>query len=104
LHRYKKQRTLSLKNELTAHFKTKYERVNNLWQKANKKELSATQRKDLLSVLKARFEKNKHRHKGIEWAKVQARLEAATDKLWSLNEMEQTGGEPDVVGMDKKTG
>lgn len=72
--------------------------------KGNKKELSAAQHKELLSVLKARFEKNKHRHKGIEWAKVQARLETATEKLWSLNEMEQTGGEPDVVGMDKKTG
>lgn len=72
--------------------------------KGNKRELSAAQRKELLSILKARFEKNKHRHKGIEWVKVQARLEAATDKLWSLNEMEQTGGEPDVVGADKKTG
>lgn len=72
--------------------------------KGNKKELSAAQRKELLSVLNARFEKNKHRHKGIKWAKVQARLEASTEKLWSLNEMEQTGGEPDVVGMDKKTG
>lgn len=72
--------------------------------KGNKKELSAAQRKELLDVLKTRFEKNKHRHKGTEWAKVQARLEAATEKLWSLNEMEQTGGEPDMVGMDKKNG
>jgi hypothetical protein len=69
-----------------------------------KKKLSAEQRKDLLSVLKARFEKNKSRHKGIEWANVQIKLEAANEKLWSLNEMERTGGEPDVVGYDKKTG
>jgi len=58
----------------------------------------------LLSVLKARFEKNMHRHKGHEWSKVQARLEENADKLWSLDEMESTGGEPDVVGYDKKTG
>ncbi len=54
--------------------------------------------------MKARFEENKNRHIGLEWAKVQAKLEANTDKLWSLNEMERTGGEPDVVGHDKKTG
>lgn len=66
----------------------------------NKKELSLEQREELLKVLKARFEKNLHRHKGIEWAKVQAKLDANTDKLWSLNEMEGTGGEPDVVGHD----
>ncbi len=71
---------------------------------ANKKELSAAQRKTLLAALKARFEKNMNRHKGIEWAKVLARLEAAATKLWSLNEMESTGGEPDVAGHDKKTG
>jgi hypothetical protein len=71
---------------------------------SNKKELSAGQREELLSVLKARFEKNMNRHKGVEWAKVQAKLEANTAKLWSLNEMEKTGGEPDVVGHDKKTG
>jgi Protein of unknown function (DUF4256) len=70
----------------------------------NKKQLSQEQRKELLSTLKARFEKNMNRHKGLEWAKVQARLEANTEKLWSLNEMEKTGGEPDVVGCDKKTG
>src|ERR1700751_5708510 len=70
----------------------------------NKKELSPKQREELLRVLKARFEKNMNRHKGLEWAKVQAKLEANTDKLWSLNEMERTGGEPDVVGQDKKTG
>jgi hypothetical protein len=71
---------------------------------AGKKELSAGQREELLSVLKSRFEKNMNRHKGVEWAKVQAKLEADTAKLWSLNEMEKTGGEPDVVGHDKKTG
>jgi hypothetical protein len=72
--------------------------------KSGKKELSSEQRKDLLKALRARFEKNMNRHKGLEWAKVQARLEAKPDKLWSLNEMERTGGEPDVVGHDKKTG
>src|SRR4026209_53944 len=70
----------------------------------NRKELSPKQRQELLTVLKARFEKNMKRHKGLEWAKVQAKLEANTEKLWSLNEMETTGGEPDVVGYDKKTG
>src|SRR3974377_1831990 len=72
--------------------------------KSNKKELSPDQREGLLTALKARFEKNMNRHKGLEWAKVQARLEANTEKLWSLNEMERTGGEPDVVGYDNKTG
>jgi hypothetical protein len=71
---------------------------------SNKKELSPEQREELLTALKARFEKNMKRHKGLEWAKVQAKLEANTEKLWSLNEMERTGGEPDVVGHDKKTG
>ena len=70
----------------------------------NKKELSPEQREELVRALKARFEKNMNRHKGLEWAKVQAKLEANTEKLWSLNEMETTGGEPDVVGLDKKTG
>jgi hypothetical protein len=69
-----------------------------------KKELLPEQREELLKALKARFEKNMNRHKGLEWAKVQAKLEANTEKLWSLNEMERTGGEPDVVGHDKKTG
>ena len=69
-----------------------------------KKKLSAEQREELLRALKARFAKNMNRHKGLEWAKVQAKLEANTEKLWSLNEMESTGGEPDVVGFDKKTG
>ena len=69
-----------------------------------RKELSPREREELLGTLKARFEKNMNRHKGLEWAKVQSRLEANTDKLWSLNEMERTEGEPDVVGRDKKTG
>ena len=69
-----------------------------------KKKLSKEQRNELLKVLKSRFEKNMGRHKGIEWAGVQARLEANPDKLWVLDDMEATGGEPDVVGQDKKTG
>jgi hypothetical protein len=69
-----------------------------------KKKLSPEQRAALLGALKARFEKNMNRHKGLEWAKVQAKLEVNPEKLWSLNEMEGTGGEPDVVGYDKKTG
>ena len=69
-----------------------------------KKELSPKQRDELLAALKARFEKNLDRHQGLVWAKVQARLEAKPDKLWSLAEMERTGGEPDVVGQDKKSG
>ena len=68
------------------------------------KELPPDQTNELLKTLKARFEKNMNRHKGIEWSKVLAKLEANPDKLWSLNEMERTGGEPDVVGFDKKTG
>jgi len=66
--------------------------------------LSVEQRVELLSVLKARFQKNMSRHQGLEWVKVQARLEASGEKLWSINEMERTGGEPDVVGQDKATG
>src|SRR3989337_76579 len=69
-----------------------------------KRELSPEQREELLRALKARFEKNMNRHKGLEWAKVQAKLDAKAEKLWSLNEMERTGGEPDVVGRDSKTG
>ena len=69
-----------------------------------KKELSAAQRKELIGALKVRFEKNMNRHKGLEWSKVQSRLEADGKKMWSLSEMERTGGEPDVVGFDKKTG
>src|SRR5438477_12725747 len=76
--------------------------MNNI--KSNKKKLSSEQHEELLRGLKARFEKNLGRHKGLEWAKVQAKLEANAEKLWSLNEMERTGGEPDVVGHDKKTG
>jgi hypothetical protein len=72
--------------------------------KNNKKQLSPEQREELLKILKARFEKNSNRHKDIDWSKVRAKLEANPDKLWSLNEMERTGGEPDVVGHDKKTG
>jgi len=68
------------------------------------KKLSPPQREELFGILKARFEKNMNRHKGVEWTKVQARLEANPEKLWSLNEMERTGGEPDVVAFDKKTG
>ena len=70
----------------------------------NKKDLSPEQREQLLRALKARFEKNMNRHKGFAWSGVQARLEANIEKLWSLNEMERTDGEPDVVGHDKKTG
>ena len=68
------------------------------------RELSLEQRKGLLGALKARFENNMGRHEGLEWTQVQARLETSAEKLWSLNEMERTGGEPDVVGHDKKTG
>jgi hypothetical protein len=66
--------------------------------------LSEKEREEVLKALKARFEKNINRHQGLEWAKVQAKLKAKTERLWSLNEMERTGGEPDVVGHDKKTG
>lgn len=69
-----------------------------------KKELPQKQSEELLKALKTRFEKNMQRHKGVDWAKVQAKLEANPEKLWSLNEMERTGGEPDVIGYDKKTG
>ena len=72
--------------------------------KSPKKELSPKQREELLTTLKARFEKSMNRHQGLEWTKVRARLEANAEKLWSLNEMERTGGEPDIVGQDKNTG
>ena len=72
--------------------------------KTNSKELSPKQRTELLKTLQARFEKNMKRHPILDWAKVQARLEAQPEKLWSLNEMERTGGEPDVVAQDAKTG
>jgi len=68
------------------------------------KTLKAAQREELLSTLQDRFEKNMHRHKGVDWSKLQAKLEASPEKLWSLHEMESTGGEPDVVGYDKKSG
>ena len=70
----------------------------------NKKKLSADQNKELLGILRSRFEKNMNRHKGLDWATIQAKLATKSDKIWSLNEMEITGGEPDVVGHDKKTG
>jgi hypothetical protein len=72
--------------------------------KESRMKLSAQQREELLSALKARFEKNMNRHKGLEWAKVQTKLEANPEKLWSLHEMETTGGEPDVIAHDQKTG
>src|SRR5580765_2240920 len=68
------------------------------------KDMKANQREELLRTLKARFERNMNRHEGLDWAKVQAKLEANTEKLWSLSEMERTRGEPDVVGQEKKTG
>ena len=68
------------------------------------KELTNKQLKELLAILENRFEKNMNRHKGLDWSKIQERLENNSEKLWSLNEMEKTGGEPDVVGFDKKTG
>jgi len=71
---------------------------------SDKKNLSPEQREQLIRALKARFEKNLNRHKGIEWAQVQTKLEASAEKLWSLNEMQRTGGEPDVVGHDERTG
>lgn len=72
--------------------------------KSSKKKLPAEEQAALLKTLKTRFEKNMNRHKGIDWAKVQARLEAHPEKMWSLSEMEETGGEPDVVRHNKKTG
>ena len=70
----------------------------------NKKELSPKQREELFRTLRSRFEKNRSRHQGLEWVEIQAKVEANAKKLWSLHEMERTGGEPDVVGLDKKTG
>lgn len=72
--------------------------------KRTEKQLSPGRRQEMLAILKDRFEKNMHRHEGIQWSDVQARLEARPDKLWSLSEMERTGGEPDVVGRDEQTG
>jgi hypothetical protein len=71
---------------------------------SSKKDSSPEQHEELLGALKARFEKNTNRHKGLEWAQIQSKLEANAEKLWSLNEMERTGGEPDVIGHDNKTG
>lgn len=71
--------------------------------KSGKKELSAEQRAELLKILQSRFEENMNRHQKLEWAKVEAKLKADADKLWSLNEMERTGGEPDVIEFDEKT-
>jgi hypothetical protein len=78
--------------------------MNTVIMRKLKKESSPEQREELFWTLKGRFEKNTNRHHGLEWAKVQAKLEANAEKLWSLNEMERTGGEPDVVGYDKNTG
>src|SRR6185312_2466007 len=78
--------------------------MNTMIMRKLKREFSPEQREELLKVLKNRFEKNMNRHKGLEWAKVQAKLQAYPEKLWSLDDMETTGGEPDVVGHDKKTG
>ncbi len=72
--------------------------------KANKTKLTSAQREELIGVLKTRFEKNMNRHKGLDWAKVQAKLEGSSKKLSTLNDMEETGGEPDVVGFDRKSG
>src|ERR1700730_14879219 len=76
--------------------------MNNMDSK--RKALSPKQHEELLRILKAHFEKNMNRHKGLEWAQVQAKLETNIEKLWSLHEMERTGGEPDVAGQDRKTG
>lgn len=70
----------------------------------NKKDLTSQQKEDLLKTLKSRFEKNMNRHKGLDWTKVHTKLKASSEKLWTLYEMERTGGEPDVTGFDKKTG
>jgi hypothetical protein len=78
--------------------------MSNISITSNKKRLSPEQTQNLLGTLKSRFDKNINRHKGLEWAKVQGKLATTTEKLWSLHEMENTGGEPDVIGYDKKTG
>jgi hypothetical protein len=72
--------------------------------KASKKKLSSGEHETLIKILKTRFDKNMHRHKGISWSSVQSKLDAKPEKLWSLNEMEKTGGEPDVIDQDKKKG
>ena len=68
-----------------------------------KKELNSEQREELLNIIQTRFDKNINRHASLEWAKIQAKLEAHPEKIWSLNEMERTGGEPDCVGFDETT-
>src|SRR5579862_2821573 len=88
-------------SQLQSHESTELESMP---QPAKKKNLSSEQRRELINVLRARFQKNMNRHQGLDWARVQARLEANAEKLWSLHEMERTGGEPDVVGLDNKTG
>ena len=90
--------------QLMQYKKSKNEQGRGFSMKNEKRKLSPEQREEILGTLKARFEKNMNRHKGLEWAKVQAKLETNTEKLWSLNEMERTGGEPDVIVHDKKTG
>ncbi len=89
---------------VTKNKKTSRHNRQNLIKMENKKELSPEQREELLKALKGRFDKNMNRHKGLEWAKIQIKLESNSEKLWSLHEMEKTGGEPDVVGQDKTTG
>ncbi len=84
--------------------KTSHPPKKSMKSKISKEEFSPEQREELLKLLKARFEKNMKRHEGLDWAKVQSKLEAKTEKVWSLYEMERTGGEPDVIGYDKKTG
>jgi len=90
------------------HQPTGFRRVKNsevyVMMKSSKKELGSKQVEELLQVLKTRFEKNMNRHKGLEWDNVQTKLQAQPEKIWSIHEMERTGGEPDVVGLDKKTG
>ena len=89
-------------SHVTRHFPFMRDRSNKMT--SSKKQLSPGQREDLLRTLQARFEKNMARYRGFQWARVKARLEAHPEELWSLHEMEKTGGEPDVVGQDKKTG
>src|SRR5262245_29566943 len=99
---YEQRQSLSSVTAATVYPTTFGESMNKT--KSDKKQLAAQQREEVLSTLKARFEKNMHRHKGLEWAKVQEKLETNAEKVWSLSEMERSGGEPDVVSHDKKTG
>jgi hypothetical protein len=106
--RREKRRAISREGEfrpLSDHFpRNRHHKKSPMKNAETKKKMSAKEREELLSTLQARFEKNLNRHQGLEWAKVKAKLEAHPEKLWSLNEMEKTGGEPDVVGQDKKMG